>query len=76
MADILIHGYERRKPGRKTSKIEIGGYKRYKRRKSGKIRKEGEIVRLGQLRDPKTGWFLGSYRIKTRRRAKSKRKPK
>jgi hypothetical protein len=74
MIQILIHKYTRLKPGRKTSKIDVKRYHRDKRKRSGKIRKEGEVKRLGLLRDPETGWLMGTYKMPSRRRAKSIRK--
>jgi hypothetical protein len=74
---VIIPSYQRTKRGMKTAQMKIRGYKRPKPRKSRKIERQQQKVKLGVLRDPKTGWLMGSYVIRnSRRRAKNRRRTK
>jgi hypothetical protein len=63
-----VHSYERLLPGRKTRYVKVHGYKRPTRKASGKTLRELPKAKLGYIRDKKTGWIIGTYVIKRKRR--------
>lgn len=60
----VVHSYNRRMPGRKTKYVHIHSYRRPTRKGSGRRIREMPKTKLGYIRDPKTGWIIGSYVIK------------
>lgn len=61
-----VKSYDRRLPGRKAT-VKVRGYRRPSRKLSGKRVREEPKIKLGYIRDPKTGWIIGSYVIRKKK---------